>query len=70
MFWFNNDRTGRYKVIKKIERIILSLVANSNQIANDFIIKFRVCDIWKVFNQQSLSFMYMMYGITVCFILI
>ena len=44
--------------ISKIERIISRLAANKNQTVNDFIIKFCICNIRKLFNQQSLSLKY------------
>jgi hypothetical protein len=58
MFWFHNDRSGRYKLIDKIGHVILKLASNCNLTVLDFVKRFRICDVWKVVNLQCLSFMY------------
>jgi hypothetical protein len=58
MFWINNDRSGRFKLINKIDRVISILAINQHLSVNDFINKFKICDVLKVCNLQNLAFMY------------
>jgi hypothetical protein len=60
MFWINNDRSGRFKLINnnKIDRVISILTINHHLSVNDFINKFKICDVLKVCNLQNLASMY------------
>jgi hypothetical protein len=70
MFWINNDRSSRFKLIDKIDRVI-SILANKHNLSVDaFVNKFKICDVWKVWNLQNLAFMYDLWhnSVTVPFI--
>jgi hypothetical protein len=58
MFWINNDRSGRFKLIDKIDRVISILAIEHNLSVDAFVNKFKICDVWKVCNLQNLAFMY------------
>jgi hypothetical protein len=58
MFWLNNDRSGRFKLIDKIDRVISNLAIKHNLLIQDFVNKFKICDVWKVCILQNLAFMY------------
>jgi hypothetical protein len=58
MFWFHNDRSGRCKLINKIDHLIVKLASICKQPVNEFVAVSRVCDLWKSLNLQMLSFMY------------
>ena len=58
MFWFHNNRSGRYKLIDKIDHLIYKLAFTCNLTVQDFVNRFHICDLWKVLNLQCLSFMY------------
>ena len=47
MFWFHNDRSGRCKLIEKIEYVINRLAYNNKQSVHDFIVSSQICDLWK-----------------------
>ena len=52
MFWLNNSRSGRYKLITKVDKLI-SYIQNKYK----FLIE-NFCNINTVFKRQSLIFMY------------
>ena len=58
MLWFHNNRSGRHKLTEKIEHVINRLAFNNKQSFHDFIVSSQICDLWKSFSLQTLSFMY------------
>ena len=57
MYWFNNDRSGRYKLINKIDSLIGFL--NKHQGDNDdFVNKQYTSNVYNVYRKQCLSFMF------------
>jgi hypothetical protein len=58
MFWFNNDRSGRFKLIDKINHLVALLAKRRSLSVLDFINKFGVRDVMAVYKLQCLSFMY------------
>jgi hypothetical protein len=58
LFWFNNSRSGRWKLISVIDRLITLLAVKYKLSVHDFVVATGVCDIWKVHKMQSLAFMF------------
>ncbi len=58
LFWFNNDRSGRWKLIANVDRVINSLAVKHKLPVHDFVCATGVCDVWKVHKIQSLMLMY------------
>ena len=57
MYWFNNDRSGRYKLIIKIDSLIGFL--NKHQGDNDdFVNKLYTSNVYNVYRKQCLLFMF------------
>ena len=54
MFWFNNERSGRHKLINKIDNLICTLEKRLNMNCHNTVLG-NVCDVYKL---QCLSFMY------------
>ena len=50
-------RSGRYKLIDKIDHFISLLAKCCNLTVNDFVRKISICDVMKTFKLQCLSFM-------------
>ena len=57
MYWFNNDRYGRYKLINKIDNVIALLAHCFGLNLNDFLVKFQVQNVLSVHKMQSLLLM-------------
>ena len=58
MFWFGNDRSGRYKLIDKIDHVI-NYFANAFKCdTSQLICDMKICNTLAVYKLQSLSFMY------------
>ena len=57
MDWFNNDRSGRNKLINKIDNLIALLAHCSGLNFNDFIVKFQVQNVLSVHKMQSFLLM-------------
>ncbi len=55
MFWINNNRSGRHKLINKIDNLIFKLdsIINVHDIVGS-----RLYNVWAVYKLQCLSFMY------------
>ena len=58
LYWFNNNRSGRNKLIKKVDNFIALLAHCSGLNFNDFIVKFLVQNVLSVHKIQSLLLMY------------
>ena len=58
MFFFNNNRLGRYKLIEKIDSLIRSLSKKSYLVTKEFQSIFHVMNIWSVYKLQCLCLMY------------
>ena len=58
LYWLNNDRSGRYKLVNKIDHLIARLSHYEGLSADEYINKYRMCDVWKVYKLQSLSLMH------------
>jgi hypothetical protein len=58
LFWFNNSRSGRWKLISVIDRLIALLAVKHKLSVHDFVVAAGVCDVWKVHKMQSLAFMF------------
>ena len=52
MFWLNNSRSGRYKLITKVDKLIFYIRNKYKFLIENF------CNINTVFNRQCLIFMY------------
>ena len=52
MFWLNNSRSGRYKLITKVDKLI-SYIRNKHKFSIE-----NFCNINSVFKRQCLIFMY------------
>jgi hypothetical protein len=48
MFWFTNDRSGRYKLVDKIDKLLTRVDVQCRPMDN----------VWKVYKLQCLSFMH------------
>ena len=58
LYWFNNDRPGRRKLINKVDNLIALLAHYSGINLNDFLVKFQVQNVLSVHKMQSLLLMY------------
>ncbi len=58
LLWFNNSRSGRCKLIVKIEHLIAFLAKHNRLNVHDFTHNFHVYDVLKAYNMQCLSFMH------------
>jgi len=58
MFWFNNNRSGRYKLVNKINNLISTLALSSNLDVKTFCINLGVCNVNDVYTLQCLSLMH------------
>jgi hypothetical protein len=58
LFWFSKSRSGRWKLISVINRLITLLAIKYKLSVHDFVVAAGVCDIWKVHKMQSLAFMF------------
>ena len=58
LFWFNNNRSGRWKLIACIDRIISFLAVKHKLTVCDFVSTTGVFDVWKAHKMQSLALMY------------
>jgi hypothetical protein len=58
MFWFNNSRSGRWKLISVIDHLISLLAVKHKLSVHDFVVAASVCDVWKVHKMQSLALMF------------
>ena len=57
MLWFNNNRSGRFKLIEKIDSLISML--NKRWFTNlQNVDALSIVNVWSVFKYQCLSFMY------------
>ncbi len=58
MFWFGNNRSGRHKLIDKIDNLICKLLSklHINQLVQTANVSF--CNTYDVYKMQCLSFMY------------
>ena len=57
-FWFNNDRSGRNKLINKIDRLLGTLAKKNGFNFDDFVTNFHLCNVYNMYNLQCLSFMH------------
>ncbi len=58
MFWINNARSGRQKLFDKIDHLISNIANKLGLTLSEFIAKFQVMNVWRVYKMQCLSFMY------------
>ncbi len=58
MFWINNARSGRQKLVDKIDHLVANLANNFGMTVPEFITKYHVMNIWSVYKMQCLSLMY------------
>jgi Reverse transcriptase (RNA-dependent DNA polymerase) len=58
LFWFNNNRSGRWKLIYIINRLIALLAARFKLSVHDFVFATGLCDVWKVHKMQCLTLMF------------
>ena len=58
IYWFNNDRSGRYKLINKIDHLIARLAMYCKMSTNNFVKKYHVLNVFDVHKLQSLLLMY------------
>ena len=61
VFWFNNNRSGKYKLTNKVDNIIHLLAKKFKQTVQKFIYDFQICDIYKVYKLQAMSLVYDMW---------
>jgi hypothetical protein len=54
MFWYSNDRSGRHKLVNKIDNLISKLISNKACLVNHL----HMNNVFAVFKLQCLSFMY------------
>lgn len=57
-FWFNNDRSGRYKLVNKIDSLLGTLAKRQGVNLDVFIANSHLCNVNNMYNLQCLSFMY------------
>ena len=57
MFWFNNNRSGKHKLIEKIDSLIRLLFKKHNLNTDEFQSKYHDINIWGVYKLQCLCFM-------------
>ncbi len=58
MFWCNNNRSGRYKLINKIDHLIARLAKYSGITVENYVFKFGICNVMSVYKLQCLQFMH------------
>ncbi len=58
LYWFNNPRSGRYKLINKIDNLIAVMADKQKLSVPTFISKYRIFDVWKVYKLQCFVFMF------------
>ena len=61
VFWFNNNRSGKYKLTNKVDNIIHLLAKKFKQTVQEFVYDFQICDVYKVYKLQAMSLMYHMW---------
>ena len=65
MLWFNNNRSGRFKLIDKIDNLISML--NRRRFTNlQNVDALSIVNVWSVFKYQCLSFKYDLCNNNVC----
>jgi hypothetical protein len=57
-FWFNNNRSGKYKLINMINKLVLLLAYRCKSNVIDFVHSTHICDVITVYKLQCLSLMY------------
>jgi hypothetical protein len=58
MFWYNNNRSGKYKLSNKVDSLISFLSNRLGLCVHEFVSKHKICNVNNVYNLQMLSFMY------------
>jgi hypothetical protein len=58
MIWFGNERSGRNKLINKINHLLIYLAGVFGYSPHDFVLKFNVLSVIHVYKLQCLSFMF------------
>ena len=58
MFWIHNTRAGRYKLLDKIDSVILTLARRCGMNVNDYVNMTGICDVLKCSKLQCMSFMH------------
>ena len=63
MFWINNDRSGSYKLIDKIDNLLAVIRKrfNNSQMDNSVVMH----DVWVVHKLQCVSFIYNIFNTNV-----
>jgi len=57
-FWFNNDRSGRYKLINKIDSVLVLLAKRCGVNVLDFVVNSGLCNVNNTYKLQCLSLMH------------
>jgi hypothetical protein len=57
-FWFNNNRSGKYKLINKIDKLISLLAKLFGNNERNFVCNSQLLNVNNAYKLQSLSFMY------------
>jgi hypothetical protein len=58
MFWFCNKRSGKYKLINKVDNLILFLAKKFGANVREFVCSNEICNVNDVFKIQTLPFMH------------
>ncbi len=58
IFWFNNDRSCRYKLINKIDNLFVLLARYCKMNVQDLIVNMHIFSVFNTYKLQCLSFMY------------
>ena len=58
VYWFNNDRAGRYKLREKIDSVICLITKQCKMHINELICKYYVFSVKNEYDLQSLCLMY------------
>ena len=58
MCWFNHDRSGRYKLIDKIDQLIELLAKKRGLNSHEFVKMSGIFNVMNVYKLQCMSFMY------------
>jgi hypothetical protein len=58
MFWINNERSGRFRLFDKVNRVISLLAKHSGTNIDKYVATTNICDVMKTSKLQCLSFMY------------
>ena len=53
VFWFNYNRSGKYKLTNKVDDIIHLSAKKFKQAVQEFIHDFQICDVYKVYKLQA-----------------